>query len=215
MDGIKRPKLNSGAIPTIFDKSSPKSSHQVKGTQTTPAKIQLSRSAVTIVESTPQPPFEITEHTEEDMIEENRNRIDDGEWQPNCDDDSSDAEDDQECAAGASNTLQERKYLVFESMLMTFFTVCNICLSPFSCVKKSLHGSMLQVETECTKGHRHVWYSQPRNGKLAWGNISLAASCFFSGCQPSKMFRLFRHLNMASIDQAENRGMVSSVYHDP
>eukprot|EP00794_Sanderia_malayensis_P021111 gene21111-23177_t len=76
---------------------------------------------------------------------------------------------------------------------------------------------MISVTTMCMNGHTYLWNSQPENNRMPWGNFLVAASCLFSGSQPSKVLTFFKHLNLACISErlyslVQSSNLVPSVF---
>eukprot|EP00794_Sanderia_malayensis_P020924 gene20924-22979_t len=96
---------------------------------------------------------------------------------------------------------EERKLVVFKSCLLQLFAFCSFCLSPKTIDDIQEKGTMVTITGTCVKGHVQKWKSQPEGSQMPWGNFLVAASCLFSGMQPSKMLTFFRNLNLASISE--------------
>lgn len=60
-------------------------------------------------------------------------------------------------------------------------------------------GSYVAVRQECTCGYQRRWESQPRIGETPAGNVLLCAAVLFSGCSPSKIFRMFSFMNLVTV----------------
>ena len=95
---------------------------------------------------------------------------------------------------------EEKKYLVFESCLLSLFAMCTNC----GCYKTSSNlittGSLVQVQVHCSHcDARYTWNSQPHINGVPAGNVLMSASILFSGALPTKSLRLFQILKCASI----------------
>ena len=116
--------------------------------------------------------------------------------------DSIDYEPPESCSSTESESENDtsahfqRKFFVFESCLLQFFTICSACFGHFTDISTSIIGSMVKVKAVCTEGHVRIWCSQPWLGDMPMGNFVIAANTLLSGCQPAKLF-LFLH-NMQS-----------------
>eukprot|EP00794_Sanderia_malayensis_P011588 gene11588-12782_t len=74
---------------------------------------------------------------------------------------------------------REKKFLVFESCLMTLFSICSICLGHCQDITSVIIGSCLKIRSVCINGHLRRWSSQPHHGDLPMGNFLIAASTLF------------------------------------
>ncbi|XP_053403232.1 uncharacterized protein LOC123530221 [Mercenaria mercenaria] len=93
----------------------------------------------------------------------------------------------------------QRKFLVFEENLLALFQVCPECCHSSSSEISQVQGSYVAIRQECSCGYQRRWESQPRMGKIPAGNILLSAAVLFSGCNPTKVFRLFEFMNFLTI----------------
>ncbi|XP_073410400.1 uncharacterized protein [Dendrobates tinctorius] len=102
---------------------------------------------------------------------------------------------------------KEEKYLVFESCLKKLIRMIPCmsktkCTSPLTQYRKDTIGSYLSVEVQCRSGHtRLLWESQPRHGYQPLGNVLLSAAVLFSGSSFLTSQRMFKLLNVKSIDK--------------
>ena len=74
----------------------------------------------------------------------------------------------------------EKKIIVFESMLDQLFINCKTCGSLCE-IKKSSTGSMVSVKATCCNNHTFHWRSQPQLHNKPAGNILIPAAIVFSG----------------------------------
>ena len=98
--------------------------------------------------------------------------------------------------------MDEIKYLVYESHLLSLFTQCRSCHQ--HCSGKIAHqmGSFICVKQECCHcGHTYTWKNQPFVKDTPAANLLLSAAILFSGSTPGKVLLLLKHLNMASIKE--------------
>ena len=79
--------------------------------------------------------------------------------------------DDENC-----NTPEERKFIVFESQLLSPFTFCPQSGKIITTKRKNTQGSMLIIKTTCLNGHSNVWQSQPKINEAAIGNLLIPAA---------------------------------------
>ena len=99
--------------------------------------------------------------------------------------------------------LEENKYIVFESQLVSLFKTCTFCLSKRVAVVKvrpKCFGSQLKIEATCQDcDHRQEWYSQPRVGNAMAGNILLSCAILYGGGSPTKILRMLSNVNIKVI----------------
>ena len=98
--------------------------------------------------------------------------------------------------------MDEIKYLVFESHLLSLFTQCRSCHQ--HCTGRITHhmGSFICIKQICSHcGHTWKWMNQPLVKDTPAGNLLLSAAILFSGSTPSKVLHMLSHLNMASIKE--------------
>ena len=86
----------------------------------------------------------------------------------------------------------ERKFIVFESLLIQLFTICVAChKTGANAVISAIIGTMVVVEQSCkTCGNKWRWASQPYIGGMAAGNLLLSASILFAGAVPRKTLKV-------------------------
>jgi hypothetical protein len=128
-------------------------------------------------------------------------------YNPSSDSDN----DDEQSASNAANRkspvtsissecMIESKYIVYEAMLMSLFTVCLMCKNATQGVVKFIVGSMVAIEQSCSSCHFHrLWRSQPYIGSFPAGNIQMSAAILFSGSSPRKVFRMMDIFKVAHI----------------
>ncbi|XP_064649995.1 uncharacterized protein LOC135501685 [Lineus longissimus] len=81
------------------------------------------------------------------------------------------------------NAADDRKFLVFESCVVSLFRKCQKtgCAAEVSEFKRTVVGSRLVVQTKCTAGCNFTWSSQPTLNRMGAGNLLLSAAILFSG----------------------------------
>ena len=90
-------------------------------------------------------------------------------------------------------------YLVFESALLSLFSLCIYCGSLTS-ISKVVIGSFLKITQTCSRcSRRRVWESQPHIGKIPAGNILTSASILYAGALPAQILKMFRFMNLVTI----------------
>ena len=96
----------------------------------------------------------------------------------------------------------EKKFIVFESMLDQLFINCKTCGSLCE-IEKSSTGSMVSVKATCCNNHTFHWRSQPQLHNKPAGNILIPAAIVFSGgsYEPMKQFSHALNLNFVNKDQ--------------
>ena len=96
---------------------------------------------------------------------------------------------------GHTNPTEERKYIVFESMLIKLFRCCSVCGSPTQ-LSLSTKGIFLKITRKCDLcDTQSIWESQPTIKNIPAGNLLLLAAILYSGASPTKSLRLFQHMN--------------------
>ncbi|KAM4031866.1 LOW QUALITY PROTEIN: uncharacterized protein ACNLHF_019235 [Anomaloglossus baeobatrachus] len=102
--------------------------------------------------------------------------------------------------------VEDRKLLVFESCLDNLIRkvkcqhdpMCKSTVSSF----KIYEGSFCKIIGRCFQGHKFtIFESQPKIGKLATGNVLIAASILFSGLNFQKVKEFFNLLGFVSISE--------------
>ena len=115
-----------------------------------------------------------------------------------------DSDEDYSCSELESSTDEsdeeglknEKKFIVFESMLDQLFINCKTCGSLCE-IDKSSTGSMVSVKATCCNNHTFHWRSQPQLHNKPAGNILIPAAIVFSGgsYEPMKQFSHALNLN--------------------
>ena len=85
---------------------------------------------------------------------------------------------------------------MFEENLLSLFQSCPACHEQTNPVVSQILGTYIAVRQKCICGHEKRWDSQPKVGPSPAGNILLSAAVLFSGCSPTKAFRIFSFLNL-------------------
>ena len=65
---------------------------------------------------------------------------------------------------------------------------------------KTIKGTLVTVYQECSCGWFRTWYSQPLLGDIPAGNLLLSSAILFSGTVPAKVLRVFKNMNISTID---------------
>ena len=82
---------------------------------------------------------------------------------------------------------KQRTYLIFESALLTLFSICFMCRSTYTSIEKVTIGSFLRIKQICRQcSNKYVWESQPYVGKIPIGNILISAAIIYMGSFPAK-----------------------------
>ena len=98
----------------------------------------------------------------------------------------------------------ESKYIIFLSQLLLLFRICPACKADNPLVERRQVGTLLEVKTvcgnKCCSKRENIWYSQPNlpGSKTPAGNFLLSFGILLSGCSPSKVLNLLRHIGIAS-----------------
>lgn len=102
-----------------------------------------------------------------------------------------------------ANILEEEKFIVFESNLMTLFKSCVKCQATnvtSEKIRPRSYGSQLKVRVTCHSCHKiWEWHSQPKIGNLMAGNLLLSAAILYGGGSPTKVLRVLNHMNLQVI----------------
>ena len=86
---------------------------------------------------------------------------------------------------------EEKKYLVFESNLLSLFTTCPQCGLVTEPTTYTI-GTFVGVLQECIAcNNKRQWASQPISNGTPLGNLLLSASILFAGALPTKTLRVF------------------------
>ena len=91
----------------------------------------------------------------------------------------------------------EKKYIVFHSMLMNLFAVCPLCTEPASAEVSKVIGTQIHVTQKCTNcSYSRVWRSQPNIRRIPAGNLLLSAAILYSGSMISQTLRMLKILKV-------------------
>ena len=91
----------------------------------------------------------------------------------------------------------EKKYIVFHSMLMNLFAVCPVCTEPASAEICKVIGTLIHVTQKCTNcSYSRVWRSQPNIRRIPAGNLLLSAAILYSGSMISQSLRMLKILKV-------------------
>ncbi|XP_077357363.1 uncharacterized protein LOC144004212 [Festucalex cinctus] len=105
---------------------------------------------------------------------------------------------------------KQRKYLVFESSLITLLAVCVLCKGRSTCYRY-VKGTLVKIQAVCTVcGNKHQWCNQPFVRNLPVLNVLLSSAILFTGSLPSKALRIFRII-LAAMHYNENAGRPQKV----
>ena len=94
----------------------------------------------------------------------------------------------------------EKKFIVFESMLISLFTMfCFKCHHEKPMIEMSTQGTMVKIVQNCQKcKDSFTWSSQPLlRGRHPAGNIILSFATLAAGASISKVLLLLRHMGVA------------------
>jgi hypothetical protein len=96
----------------------------------------------------------------------------------------------------------EKKFIVFESMLDQLFINCKTCRSLCE-IEKSNTGSMVAIKATCCNNHTFHWKSQPELHNKPAGNILIPAATVITGgsYESLKQFSNALNLNFVNKDQ--------------
>ena len=98
--------------------------------------------------------------------------------------------------------MNERKFIVFESMLDQLFISCKECGSLCE-IQKTHTGSMVTIKTVCCNNHSFKWKSQPELHKKPAGNILIPSAIVFTGGTYEATKQLSQALNMNFVNKDE------------
>ena len=98
--------------------------------------------------------------------------------------------------------VNERKFIVFESMLDQLFISCKECGSLCE-IQKTHTGSMVTIKTVCCNNHSFKWKSQPELHKKPAGNILIPSAIVFTGGTYEATKQLSQALNMNFVNKDE------------
>lgn len=83
------------------------------------------------------------------------------------------------------------------------------CAAYFSQVK----GSLATVTTTCQDNHAVTWHSQPRKGKRALGDVTLAAAVLFTGCSVTQSLRFLNNAGIACFSERSYHRLQKKLLH--
>ena len=96
--------------------------------------------------------------------------------------------------------IKDRKFIVFESQLMTLFHRCHSCGLEVK-LETSIVGTLLVVNGICPDGHVLHWQSQPMVRGMAAGNLLLSAAILLCGLTFTGIANLADLLNLAMLSE--------------
>lgn len=94
-----------------------------------------------------------SDELEEDDEEDADNVDKDATYVQSSEEEEDDVEDNNRKSQTVHDTgesLSERKFIVFESMLLLLFTICHVCRSSTTAVVKFTVGSLVGIEQRCS-----------------------------------------------------------------
>ena len=96
--------------------------------------------------------------------------------------------------------VNERKFIVFESMLDQLFISCKECGSLCE-IQKTHTGSMVTIKTVCCNNHSFKWKPQPELHKKPAGNILIPSAIVFTGGTYEATKQISQALNMNFVNK--------------
>ena len=98
----------------------------------------------------------------------------------------------------AEDEREEPKGIVLLSKLLLLFQYCHICFTPNPEVMSSQTGTLLTIETKCSKCKEiFTWKSQPfLLGKFPAGNLLLSFAVLCAGASIKKVLFVFCHMGV-------------------
>ena len=107
---------------------------------------------------------------------------------------SDDDDEESELSDTSRHPQRERKYIVFESKLQELLSVCRVCGSNATVIRRRTIGSMVVMDSVCAVSEEHVftWHSQPMEHNMPLGNLLISASILFSGSSPVKAVNIMK-----------------------
>ena len=115
--------------------------------------------------------------------------------------DLDDVDDTADANITTEDLQEERKFLVFESCLMSLLSQCSKCGQEVE-LKTSIRGTLLVVTGSCPHGHEVHWQSQPTVRNMAAGNLLVPAAILFSGLTFTAFASMARTLNLPMIAES-------------
>jgi len=101
-----------------------------------------------------------------------------------------------ECEEEITRPQDNRVFLVFKDNLVKLLKWCSKCGAAVTQISESTQGTLLNVTTNCIKGHNLTWQSQPTLGRMAAGNMLLSSAILLSGSTYTKMASFAEILNL-------------------
>ena len=118
----------------------------------------------------------------------------------------SDFDDEQE---GKEDTMaedltfvNEPKFFVFWSCLMTLFRSCFTYLGKNTISKVWFKGTLLNIKTICINNHSFKWKSQPEIKNIGVGNILLSSALLYSGNTFAQTMEMLKMINVAFLSKS-------------
>ncbi|XP_033127102.1 uncharacterized protein LOC117124881 [Anneissia japonica] len=97
---------------------------------------------------------------------------------------------------------QEAMCVVFQSMLMALFALCQVCGRKGAKAATTFIGTLIIVNQSCSVcGGTFRWLSQPYISSIPAGNLLLSAAILFSGALPSKVLKVLRFWGVKSYER--------------
>ncbi|KAG1714000.1 hypothetical protein GQR58_001851 [Nymphon striatum] len=121
--------------------------------------------------------------------------------------------------------VEEDKFSVFKSSLWELFATCPRCTEPCLVEKKARIGTKVVIRQKCLDakcGFHRDWSSQPsythNQGRIPAGNLQLSGAILFTGASPTKVLRVLKSMNIASISPStfnnhQSKFLVPTVMH--
>lgn len=90
---------------------------------------------------------------------------------------------------------EEDKFIVFQSCLLSLFTICLNCYHSTSAAVTAITGTMVAIKQTCSScSWERTWHSQPFIRNTPAGNLLLSGAILFAGASPTKTLRVFSHM---------------------
>ncbi|XP_070390072.1 uncharacterized protein [Dermacentor albipictus] len=106
--------------------------------------------------------------------------------------------------------LAARKFIVYEECLLQVFQTCKTCGFPAE-PSLQVKGSLVTASVICQEKHVNIWHSQPKKGKRAVGDITLAAAIFFTGCSVAQSLRFLKNAGVACFSERSYHRLQSKL----
>ena len=112
-------------------------------------------------------------------------------------DTDTDEDDDEDVSINEHDSpILESKFIVFWSCLTSLFKICSTCNQGASIEKAVTRGTLLILTIVCINNHTNKWYSQPRIGSMAMGNLLIASSLLYSGNTFTRIKEMMDMINL-------------------